>query len=283
MAMLISLTKFLPSGLFLRNEKLFFWFLRCQAKVGCEAAFLQGDGFHEKLAADQMRGLQPTDFNKPQKIFDVGKALVWLDETNHTTKVVIGTVPDERPTIVHEKWGRIALLCFKRAARLQYAPAQRKLAEIFHYGWMSVSARLEEISIVQKNFSAYRKWLFKAAENGDSSAQAELAQLFNREHKYKAAAAWYLLSAEQGESSAQNNLACLFARGEGVPKDMEKAKSWWMKAAEQNEINAQVAVGDLFFRGVTVLKNVETAKQWYQRAATLGSTVAKERLAKLKP
>lgn len=279
---MVSVFKSFAQGLLLRNERLFFSFLRSQAKAGREIGFLQGGGFHNDLKAQKMRELRPTDFNNPQKLFEVGKALVCFEEMTGET---LGYGPYGSHILVDEKWGRIALLCFERAARLQYAPAQLKLAQVFSVGWTSVSSPVpghyEESLIVMRNLSAHREWLFKAAENGDSNAQAQLAYLFNKEGKHQAAISWYLLSAEKGEVSAQNKLACMYARGEGVPKDMEQAKNWWFKAAEQNSPIAQVTVGDLFRDGVTVPKNVETAKLWYRRAAALGSAEAKKNLAKL--
>ena len=55
-------------------------------------------------------------------------------------------------------------------------------------------------------------------------------------------AKWLLKAAEQGNMTAQLNLAALYENGWGVPKNIEEALKWYQKAAEQGNSSAQSAV-----------------------------------------
>jgi uncharacterized protein len=46
-------------------------------------------------------------------------------------------------------------------------------------------------------------------------------------------------AAEQGNTRAQNNLGVLYIKGDGIPRDREKAISWWKKAAKNGNITAK--------------------------------------------
>ena len=43
---------------------------------------------------------------------------------------------------------------------------------------------------------------------------------------------WFLKAAEQGHASAQYNLGAMYAHGDGILKDLSKAKYWIKKAYE---------------------------------------------------
>ena len=46
-------------------------------------------------------------------------------------------------------------------------------------------------------------------------------------------------SAEQGNVDAQNNLGVMYFVGEGVSRDVDKAKQWFEKAAAQGNAEAK--------------------------------------------
>ena len=50
---------------------------------------------------------------------------------------------------------------------------------------------------------------------------------------------WYFKAAEQRHAFAQYNLGLMYAKGEGVPRDDNKAVEWYFKAAEQGHALAQ--------------------------------------------
>ena len=52
--------------------------------------------------------------------------------------------------------------------------------------------------------------------------------------------------AEDGDVQGQSALAKAYHRGEGVPKDEEKAVQWWEKAAEHGNVSAHVSLGGVY-------------------------------------
>jgi len=65
-------------------------------------------------------------------------------------------------------------------------------------------------------------------------------------------------------------LGLRYEKGDGVPKDMEKAIYWCTKAAEQGYTNAQDFLGMCFEQGDGVPKDMEKAIYWYTKAAKQG-------------
>ncbi len=61
------------------------------------------------------------------------------------------------------------------------------------------------------------------------------------------AAFWLQKSAEQGLKEAQYLLASMYYDGQGVEKDLGKAKYWYQKAAEQGNPYAIKALKDFSF------------------------------------
>jgi len=61
---------------------------------------------------------------------------------------------------------------------------------------------------------------------------------------------WFTKAAEQGQALAQNGLGCCYYKGEGVPKDLKKAVYWWTKAADQGQAEAQSSLRVLRRQGL---------------------------------
>jgi uncharacterized protein len=81
------------------------------------------------------------------------------------------------------------------------------------------------------------KWLRKAAEGGEVTAQDYLGVLYatgdsGLEQDYSQATKWYRKAADQGNPHAQNSLGSMYAQGEGVPQDYVQAYVWYNLAAE---------------------------------------------------
>jgi TPR repeat protein len=74
----------------------------------------------------------------------------------------------------------------------------------------------------------------------------------------------------------QQGLASYF--GNGVPKDLNKAREFFLQAAEQNYTPAQVNLGMMYDHGDGVQKDYRVAMQWYQRAADLGDRDGRQML-----
>jgi TPR repeat protein len=76
--------------------------------------------------------------------------------------------------------------------------------------------------------------------------------------------------AEGGDASAQYSLGTMYYKGEGVPKDYQKAGKWFQKAAEQEDAKAQYNLGVMYFKGKSVQQDYVQAHMWFNLAATNG-------------
>ncbi|GEM_PF-6339740 len=64
------------------------------------------------------------------------------------------------------------------------------------------------------------------------------------------ARAFFLAAAEQGYAPAQVNLGMMYDHGDGMPRDYRMARHWYQKAADQGELNGQLLLGYLYFYGL---------------------------------
>ena len=92
---------------------------------------------------------------------------------------------------------------------------------------------------------------------------------------------WYKQAAEAGNANAQYVLAGMFLRGNGIPKDTERAASWLMKAADQGHAQAQYALAELYERGEGVKADPVQAVRWYEMAARQQHGLAQLRLGEI--
>lgn len=115
------------------------------------------------------------------------------------------------------------------------------------------------------------KWLRKAAEGGEVTAQDYLGVLYatgdsGLEQDYSEAAKWYREAADKGNPHAQNSLGSMYAQGMGVPQDNVQAYVWYNLAAEgiaasETERRKWAAFGrDLVARKMTPAQIVEAQK-----------------------
>ena len=137
-----------------------------------------------------------------------------------------------------------------------------------------------------KNFDEALKWIQKAAEQGDATAQYQLGLCYDNGKGVKAdaekAVYWWKKAAEQGNARAQVLLGVCYFAGKGVKADAEKAVYWCQKAAEQGNARAQVLLGVCYFEGKGIEKNLTQAQYWLELAAAQNDTDAISRLKKLK-
>jgi len=80
---------------------------------------------------------------------------------------------------------------------------------------------------------------------------------------------------------AQCVVGQVYLKGEGVPKDQEKALQWFRKAAEAGNMEGQRNLGHLFAQGQGTPVDAVEAYQWLSVAAKQGDKVAVEELADL--
>jgi TPR repeat protein len=58
------------------------------------------------------------------------------------------------------------------------------------------------------------------------------------EQSYERAFEYYEQAADLGLATAQYSLGVMYYKGDGVERDIAKAREWWTKAAAQGEKNA---------------------------------------------
>lgn len=140
---------------------------------------------------------------------------------------------------------------------------------------------------------AAMKWLARAAEQGDRSAQHLLATIYDEPDQvpwigdpqvsqdYGEAIQWYLRAAEQGDRASQARLGTLYYFGEGVRKNNQAAAEWNRRAAEQGDLEAQNNLGLQYEHGEGVPQSFAEALRWYRQAAEAGFDLAQANLALL--
>ena len=102
----------------------------------------------------------------------------------------------------------------------------RKAAEKGHPQAVEAMADATNDSVVKI------KWLLKAAEKGNAQMQYKLALAYRADAKMDEAIKWYVKAADQGVKEAMHNLATCYFDGNGVEKDLAKAKELYEKAAK---------------------------------------------------
>lgn len=136
---------------------------------------------------------------------------------------------------------------------------------------------------VQKNEVEGARWLKKAAEAGNTDAMNEYAGCSRMgsgvpmsiiDAKY-----WYETSSEAGNIVAQHNLGKLLLSG-GPANQVEAARLFRI-IAEQGHTLGQCSLGGCFWSGDGVEKNIERARHWYGKAASQGHVNAMHNYASL--
>ncbi len=134
----------------------------------------------------------------------------------------------------------------------------------------------------ERNVKEAFKWLYKAAENGESTPQSQkiLGQQFLVGNvvpqNYVQSAQWYELAAENGDHDAQNELAFLYYVGRGVKQSFTTSLRWFEKAARGGLAIAQYNVGIMWYTGNGVAKpDLIQAYSWLSLAAASGYADAK--------
>ena len=136
---------------------------------------------------------------------------------------------------------------------------------------------------VALDYQEAMKWFQKAAEQKDSRAEAYLGYMHRDglgiATNYPAAQLWYRKAAEQEDASGQFGLSLMYFHGLGVPKDEEEAFNWCRKAADQSYAEAQTMLGQLYRDGVGVARNFNEALNWLRKAADQRHAMAQHDLA----
>ena len=86
---------------------------------------------------------------------------------------------------------------------------------------------------LEQNYSAALPIFENLAEQGNPLAQWNLASLYDQMDNQQKATHWYQVRAEKGDPLAQMILGTRYYHGQGVEKELEKARFWLKKACDQ--------------------------------------------------
>lgn len=126
---------------------------------------------------------------------------------------------------------------------------------------------------------------FKLAETGNVDAQYNVAMNFLNGDEgypkdYDQAKRWLEKASEQGDASAQNALGIIYLRGLGGDKNISKSEYYYRLAANKNHENAQLQLA-LILLNNNKDGGVKEAKEWLEKASLQGNTEAKDKLKEL--
>lgn len=86
---------------------------------------------------------------------------------------------------------------------------------------------------------------------------------------------------KRGESAAGTALAAMYREGAGVPQDFAQALRWYKDAAARGNDWAMYNLGEMYETGKGLDADIGEAIRWYTRAARSGELTAQYRLAKI--
>jgi hypothetical protein len=137
----------------------------------------------------------------------------------------------------------------------------------------------------EKNYAESAKWLRKAADQGNPSAQTLLGMLYADGNGVAQsdfeAAKWYSKAAKGGDAYAQFFLAEAYSEGRGVSKDQEEAARLMKEAAAKDNSHAQATLGWWYVNGINVEEDLDQGMKLLRAAADQGNEDAGAYLAKL--
>ena len=112
------------------------------------------------------------------------------------------------------------------------------------------------------------------ANKGDTTAQYETGRAYAKgdgvPKNDEKAVDWFLKAAAQGDQASQYNLGILYSNGRGVPKDYDQAFYWYEKAAAQGNKLAQYNLGHHYFSGTYIEKDLSKAMEMFRKSANQG-------------
>jgi len=148
---------------------------------------------------------------------------------------------------------------FRKAAKLEYVPAQHNLGICYYNGYG-----------VEKDYTQACEWFRKAAEQEFAKSQYLLGVCYENGYGVIKNAAqavdWYRKAAEQQFAEAQYKLGKCYDFGIGVNSNYTQSANWYRKAAEQGQAKSQYELGLCYRSGWGVKKDGNTALYWFEKA-----------------
>ncbi|MCO5230390.1 MAG: sel1 repeat family protein [Chitinophagales bacterium] len=98
------------------------------------------------------------------------------------------------------------------------------------------------------DFAKAIMYFSKAAELGDLESYEAIGSIYgtgggNVKQDYQEAFSWYLKGAEKGNETCMGRVGVMYHKGEGVQKNIAKAKEWLQKAADAGNDDAEFYLG----------------------------------------
>ncbi|EFC39629.1 predicted protein [Naegleria gruberi] len=117
---------------------------------------------------------------------------------------------------------------------------------------------------VKQDYQIGIQWLEKAASQGFQGSIAALHEISKKD--YSTDVNWLEQLANKGDVSAQNNLGAMYNMGTGVKEDKAKAIYWLQKAADQGNDNSLFNLGAIYLNGGEgVPKDLEKARSLFSK------------------
>jgi uncharacterized protein len=204
-----------------------------------------------------------------------------------------------------------ALVWFQKGAQAGDATAQYNLAGMYRRGegtgpndreylhWITAAAEQNHLPAILEVANYYLKlrpssasntqtaigWLEKAANLGDSVAQAMLGGIFSNgvylKPDYTKAVEWLQKAANQGQKEGEFGLGARYLGGQGVPGDAAAARRWFTAAANHGQPDAQYDLALMYELGRGGPPDPTAAIRFYEMAADNGISDAQFRLGLL--
>ncbi len=165
-----------------------------------------------------------------------------------------------------EKNLKLAISCYRRAARLGDHIAEhrlgdlffqlRKYAEAFRWYKLAVEHGVREATYnlaccylhgrgVEKNYSMALQLYRNAATQGGTWEKLRVACFYYADKNYCEAVKWFRMGAEAGDCSSQLALAYCYLSGRGVVKDLQNAYGWFLLSARNGSLSANKFLADI--------------------------------------
>lgn len=161
----------------------------------------------------------------------------------------------------------------KKAAELNYPPAQYELAKMYKNG-QGQGPHNKLTSAILHNIILHQKWVKSSAKNGHFEAEGVYGvSLFNSSTSRADAFKFLKDAFDQGydDSEAIWCLAQCYMNGIGTMKDMDVAYSMCIRAAEKGNPDAQVKLCEDYFKGNDSLcQDYKECARWGEAAIAQG-------------
>ncbi|AEF84057.1 Sel1 domain protein [Treponema primitia ZAS-2] len=143
---------------------------------------------------------------------------------------------------------------FQKMADRNDSKAQYLLGQLYKYGIG-----------VKKDIPLFLEWNEKSTATGYKKAQYEYGYSYELKGNIPMAFGWYKKSAEQNYSKAQYKLGLYYEDQD----EMDEAFKWYLKAAENGHIESMESLAFCYEKGEGIDKDLEKAKEWYSKAKNM--------------